>query len=249
MTNIGYPQFTKDIHEAFEYLCNEYGFSKYEPEDNELSWFCGLHNDRLQISFSIDLPWNNLDMQIISKPLSVNISPYLDQYLDLSDEELLHIHKNSFPRNVNADLRVQTSYSIQFYNALLRGKYSSIFSKDFDWKKLGEFISSQYEAEAILNKLDEDLEKKHSDIFDNLPDYALVKSKEISQSQELYTIFHISNQSWVLIEEDYNELIQLMLMKNVRVVNDESELKIKDFVRYVMKWDEVTKSFIKIPAP
>jgi hypothetical protein len=94
-----------------------------------------------------------------------------------------------------------------------------------------------------------ELEIFFEDILSNLSDYALVRTEASKSSKAFYSIYSISIQSWIVVEEGFEDLVNLMLERKVRVVDDVKEVRIKDFVRYVMKWDEATKSFIKIPAP
>jgi hypothetical protein len=206
---------------------------------HELMYVKPYGDDREILSFNIPSPYDALNI-LQGVFYSIDDINYFIEWLEIE------IIAANIP-----DYSLENGIEFQ---PILFGSKKSKIAEIVDGKMVGgqefdtqEFLDVCYAWRDFLNT--KDLEKKYPDIFSNLSDYALVKSTHNSESQESYTIFHISNQSWVLVEDDYNELIQLILSKNVRVVNDESELKIKDFVRYVMKWDEATKSFIKIPAP
>lgn len=89
----------------------------------------------------------------------------------------------------------------------------------------------------------DELENKFADILNNIGNYALIKN----QGKVPYMIYDIANQGYLLVEEDLEKLIALLLKRNVKVVNTVEEVQNPDFVRYVMKWDEEKKTFVKVP--
>jgi hypothetical protein len=80
-----------------------------------------------------------------------------------------------------------------------------------------------------------ELHQKYSDIFDNLSDYVLVGTSESS------VILHISTMGFLLIEEDYEAIINLMKERGVKLVRNAEEVRPKDFVQYHNVWDEEQK--------
>jgi hypothetical protein len=85
-----------------------------------------------------------------------------------------------------------------------------------------------------------ELRQKYPDIFENLSDFALVGTPESLM------ILKISIMSFLLIEEDYSEIKNLMKKEGVKIVRNAEEVRPKDFVQYHNVWDEEQKIFRKI---
>ncbi|MGB3466368.1 MAG: hypothetical protein WBA74_13905 [Cyclobacteriaceae bacterium] len=84
------------------------------------------------------------------------------------------------------------------------------------------------------------------EILEAIENYALIKGDE---PDDLYTIFDIKNQNKIYAEYDHSILTQLMIEKGVKIVSDEEEVTDPNFVRYMYKYDEKMKKFIKVRAP
>ena len=70
------------------------------------------------------------------------------------------------------------------------------------------------------------------DIFSNLVDYAIVGS------ENSYLILQISNMKFVIIEDNYREIIRLMIERGVKIVENAEELRPKEFKQVHQVWDE-----------
>jgi hypothetical protein len=80
-----------------------------------------------------------------------------------------------------------------------------------------------------------ELRQKYSDIFNNLFDYVLVETTESSM------ILRVSTMSFLLIEEDYVDIKNLMKKIGVKIVNNAEEVRPKDFEQFHNVWDEDEK--------
>lgn len=99
---------------------------------------------------------------------------------------------------------------------------------------------------VFKNKKHKKVESENKDILSQIDNYALIKSKKI---QNAFTIYDVKNQSFVLVEEHQEVLITLMKEKGVRVVEEIEDVIDPNFIRYMLKWDEQKKEFVKIKAP
>lgn len=82
---------------------------------------------------------------------------------------------------------------------------------------------------------EQDLHQKYLDIFSNLSDYALVRSIDS------LAILRISTMGFLLIEEDYEEIINLMKKRGAKIVESIEEVRPKDFEPFHNIWDEELK--------
>ena len=61
-----------------------------------------------------------------------------------------------------------------------------------------------------------------------------------------YFIYHVSNQSRLLVEENFNELVDETLIHNFKIVDSIEEVNNQDFIGHVYYYYEFSNSFIKI---
>jgi hypothetical protein len=137
---IGYKEFSSDIQAEFSYLIDNLGMRQCILSEDEKNWLCGYENNKIEILFSIEHPWNALDMQIILKSKKRNINSILDKYFSVSDEFFLNLSKRILSNQDHADLRTKIKESSLFYKAILDEKYVSILMPDFDWDNFSSFI-------------------------------------------------------------------------------------------------------------
>jgi hypothetical protein len=84
----------------------------------------------------------------------------------------------------------------------------------------------------------ENLEKEHSNIFDHIPEYALVR--EFLNDRYTYSLYHKSTMNYVHVESDKEELIELLISKGIQVAESVEEVKPKDFKsKPPLTWDEL----------
>lgn len=88
-----------------------------------------------------------------------------------------------------------------------------------------------------LNKVKEE----YNDILSNLTHFALIKTPDSGY----YQIFDIRNQSTIYIEYKHDIVVKLMIEGGVKIVNDIKEVENPDFIRYMVKWDDEKKDWVK----
>lgn len=86
----------------------------------------------------------------------------------------------------------------------------------------------------------EQIREDFKEIFDHIADYALIRVAGGG-----FIIYHITNRSYVISEQNLQSLIKLLLEENITVANSVEEVNRPGFVRYFMKWDEQKKEFVK----
>jgi hypothetical protein len=84
----------------------------------------------------------------------------------------------------------------------------------------------------------EDIERLHSNIFDHIEEYSLVK--EFLNGRHRYSIYHKVNMAYVHIEQYYDEVVELLIAKGIQIGASVDEIKPKDFKPAPpLVWDEV----------